>query len=502
MGIAQQALLVNQAAISVVSNNIANVSTEGYSKQTVDLTPSVNYSPMSNSVLAQALSGTGVDLNSIQRASDSYLQSYYRQQNSANSYLDQYSEVAKSVENTTNELTGAKLESAFTSFYTAAQNLSSNPTDASARQSFIQSAQTIALKFNDMSTTLSNLRTSLVGDATVSGSLDDSKISLQVGEVNDKLKQLADVNDNILKTGSANSLLDKRDTIINDLSKLIPVNVTENPSGTVDLSINDVNILQGTKLLGTLSVATGTTSDPAKIQIKTDKGTLLADNINSSINSGSIGALLTAGGSDSSTLTIKGVLDNLDKLANNFSTMVNNVQTVADADGTPAAIDKTTKTLIATTAADVIFQSADGTAITAGNIKVNQTVLDDPYLIAAAKITPPINTTNNDQIGNNDNMTALLNTRTNATTPMDTTPENYVSTMVGNIGTQVEGIKTRLTNQTAVLTTVKTQLSSETGVSTDQELADLMKYQSAYQAAARVFTTCNTLLDTLVNLGK
>jgi len=127
MGIAQQALLVNQAAISVVSNNIANVSTEGYSKQTVDLTPSVNYSPMSNSVLAQALSGTGVDLNSIQRASDSYLQSYYRQQNSANSYLDQYSEVAKSVENTTNELTGAKLESAFTSFYTAAQNLSSNP---------------------------------------------------------------------------------------------------------------------------------------------------------------------------------------------------------------------------------------------------------------------------------------------------------------------------------------------------------------------------------------
>ncbi len=506
MNIAQQALLVNQAAISVVSNNIANVSTEGYSRQAVDLSPEINYTPISNSVLAQALSGSGVDLSSIQRYTDSYLQSYYRQQNSAKTYLDQYATVASNIENTTNELAGSKLEDAFTGFYSAAQTLSSNPDDATARQSYIQQAQTIAIKLNDMSSSLNDVRTGLVGDVTDATSLDKSKISLQVDQVNVILTQLAEVNSDIVKISSdemqPNSLLDKRDLLINKLSNFLPVNVSEQPCGMVDISINDVSILKGTKLSGALDVTTGDINNPAILQIRNDAGTVISGNINSSINAGSIAALLDVGGSDPSKLTIKGVLDKLDTLANGFAGVMNNLQTAVIDGKTPMAIDKASQTLIVST--EDIFESGSAAPITASNIKVNQLVLDDPYLIAAARVdaTTEGTTYKKEEIGNNTNMIAILDTRTNSTPPLNNNPEEYVSTMVGKIGTQVEDINTRLTNQTQVLSTVKTQLTSTTGVSTDQELADLIKYQRAYQASARIFTTCNDLLDVLMNLGK
>ena len=101
MNIAQQALLVNQAALNVVSNNIANLDTAGYSRERVELAPGVNYTPLGGSVMAQVYSGSGVQIDSVQRYTDMYLQSYYRQQNSDNNYLTQYSQVATSIQSMT-----------------------------------------------------------------------------------------------------------------------------------------------------------------------------------------------------------------------------------------------------------------------------------------------------------------------------------------------------------------------------------------------------------------
>ena len=184
MNLSQQALLVNQAAISVVSNNISNVNTDGYSRQRVNLTPGVNYTPTGGSTLNQAYSTSGVEIASIERYADAYLQSYYRQQNSTESYLNEYAQVAANVEGLTNELKGAGLESAFTKFYESAQTLSLNPQDAIARQNYMQQAQTVALQFNDLAGNITDIRSSLVGDVSVPGSLAASEIFGMVSDTN------------------------------------------------------------------------------------------------------------------------------------------------------------------------------------------------------------------------------------------------------------------------------------------------------------------------------
>lgn len=514
MSIAQQALLINQAALNVVSNNIANINTDGYSKERVDLSPSVNYTPMGGSVLSQITSSTGVQMDGISRYTDAYLQTYYREQNGQFNYLNQLSNAATSVENVMNELNGSGLEDAFTSFYAAAQTLNSNPKDDVARSNYIQQAQTIALKFNEMSSTLNQVRTSLVGDPSDPSTLATAKVSTTVTDVNQKLTQLAKINSQIVSVSSAamepNNLLDTRDKLLNELAGLIPMSITENTNGSVNLSLNGVELVKGTEQLGSLSINTGDSNNPAIINVVDSKNKVIAADINDKITTGTLGAILTAGGASTSDFTVKSALDSLDNLASGFASVINDIQTKPDATvgtitGTPMAIDETTKTLIQAT--ENIFNTSDGTAtITAKNIQINANVMNDPDLIATARVavdTSKVPTYDVNAIGNATNMQKILDSRKgNFAALGNSSPEGYLSSIVGNIGIKVKNISTDLSSQNTVLTQVKNQLGSATGVSQDEELIDLMKYQRAYQASARIFSTCNDLMDILVNLGK
>lgn len=516
MSIAQQALMINQAALNVVSNNIANINTEGYSKQSVILSPSVNYTPLGGSVLSQIMSATGVEMDGIKRYADVYLQTYYREQNSQYNYLSQMSDAAKSVENAMNEFNGTGLEDALTSFYAAAQTLNSNPKDNVARSNYIQQAQTVALKFNEMSGTLNQVRTSLVGDPSDSSTLATAKISTSITEVNQKLAQLAQINSQVVSVSSAdmspNNLLDVRDQLINDLSGLIPVTVTANSNGSVNLSLNGIDLVKGTELQGKLMVNSGDAANPATINVVDQNNKPIASNINDKINTGTIGAILTAGGSGTKEFTVKSALDNLDKLACGFASVINDIQTKPDATvgtttKTPMAIDKNSQTLIKAT--ENIFVTNDGkttTPITAANIQINSNVLNDPDLIAAARVTVDTSkspTYDVNAIGDATNSQMILDSRKGSYSALgNSSPEGYLAAIVGDIGIKVDNVSTNLKNQNTVLTQVKNQLSSATGVSQDEELVDLIKYQRAYQASARVFTTCNDLMDILVNLGK
>lgn len=517
MNVAQQSLLVNQAALNVVSNNIANMNTAGYSRERVELSPGVNYTPLGGSVLAQVYSGCGVELDSVQRYTDAYLQSYFRQQNSQNSYLNQVSDVANNIETMTNELSGSKLEDAFTSFFKAAQTLSSNPADSAARQDYVQQAQSIALKMNTLSNDLSTTRMSLVGDVSVDGSLQNSKIAGMIDQANNKLQQITKLNGDIVKISSSNltpnNLLDARDQLITELSAMLPVNVVENTNGTVNISMNGFEVIQGTKLLGNLSVVqTSDNNNPVDIKIVDNNNKPVTGSINQYIDTGSIGAVLDLGSDRTDVFTIKGVSDSLDKLAKGFAQIINDLQTQPDANGSPMAIDNVAKQLKAVDPInDVIYNTSDGSAtITAANIQINQSVFDDPYKIAAARVDTTSPTYDPNAIGDNGNMKAVLAARsTNYPSPgspaadlNNSSPESFLSTMVGNIGLKVSDINNNLKNQSTVLTQVQNQLTSSTGVNLDEEIVDLTKYQRAYQASSRIFTVCNQLLDDLVKLGQ
>lgn len=560
VNIAQQALSVNQAAITTVSNNIANVATDGYSKLRVNQAEVVNYTPSSGNALSVAESCSGVKVANVERYSDWYLQNYYWQEGSTNSYLTQASATASNVEDLVNELKSSGLSSAMDNFYTAVNALSNSPSDVTARQNYVNAAQTVCSVFNNMSSNLTDIKTSLVGSGSADGSLESSDLTSQVDKVNTILDQLADVNFGIIKTNngdnSSASLLDQRDKLLSQLSDLVPIDIQQYENGTVKVSLANVELVNGPQVKGNLKATeTGNADNPVTIGVvdPNDSSITLAADITSHIKEGSIGAILDTCGTDSTKFTIYSVLQNLNTMASEFSTVLNKVQ-VGDinGDGTVAmAMNQTTKQLVqstnlmfvngsspnvttATASHATIPGEVDGTvtttaggtttvvttrlsggnttittktqaAITAANISVNSNIVNDPYLVAAARVADPTATGVANEVGNNANTAIIMNTRNDSSYYSNlggTTIEKYLSNAVFAVGAKVEDLNTRLTNQTLVVNQVKNNLQSKVGVNMDEELTDLIKYQRAYQAAARIYNVCNSLLEELVHLGQ
>lgn len=515
MNIAQEALSVSQAAITTVSNNIANVDTPGYSKLRINQSSVVNVTDLKgDSPTVEANSLSGVQLNNIQRYSAESTQTYYWQENAANSYLTEYSSLASNIQDLTNELNNTGLNNALSKFYTAAGTLNQNASDITARQNYVSAAQNVCSMFNSMSKSLSDVQTSMVGDMTSNSS---SEIYSEIGSTNSLLDQLAEVNADIIKTNgnttSAPALLDQRDQLVTKLSSLIPVTTQINANGTVTASLGDFHLVDGGALSGHLQatnsldaaippnlVTTINIVDPSNPAI------IKFANINSAITGGSIGAILDATGTDPNKLNVSGVTSQLNTMASQFASIMNTIQTDASGTTTPMYMNSPTTLAVSTTNMFVNNTqpvATETTGITAANIAVKSTVVNNPYLVAAARVNTVDVATSTNDVGNNSNSTLIVNSQTKTYAGLgNTTLSGYLSNMVANVGTDVSTLTTNSKNQALVLQQIQNNLSSATGVNLDEELTDMIKYQRSYQSAARIFTTCNELLDTLLNLGK
>lgn len=511
LNIARDSLAVNQAAITVVSNNIANVDTEGYSKQRVDLASVVSVSGRAgNSAMVAAESLSGVALQSVTRYSDAFMQSQYWEQNSTVNYYNKYSTIASGVEDLMNELNDTGLADSLDKFYSAVDALSKDPSDLTARTNYASAVGNLCSVFNKASSNLSNIQESLVGTAS---DISSSEIATDVDQVNSLLDQITEVNKSIISTNSdgtsAASLLDQRDSLVTKLTSLVNVETKENDNGTINISIGGYDLINGPRAVGELSAANsldagGNLVTTVSIVDPKDTSKTIVTGINSSITGGNIAAILDACGTSTSKLTIKGVMDDLNSMASSFATVMNNIQMVADANGTPYCMTNSGSALSNAPTVALLLNNSTGltTGITAANISLNSAVSSDPYLIAASRMT----TFDSTAIGNNANMKEVTESRTDSsyyagTAIAGSTLEGYMASSVSDIGIKTKSVQDSYTTENKVLTTVETKLKSSIGVNLDEELTDLIKYQRAYQASARVFNVCNQLLDSLVNLG-
>lgn len=528
MSIAQQALAVNQAAITVTSNNIANIDTDSYSKQRVNLDSVVNYTKTNNCV-AEANTLGGVQIANIQRYSDAATQSYYWQENSTSTYLNKSSNVASNVNTLMNELKTTGLSTALSNFYSAADALNNTPKDYTARQSYVSAASAVCGVFNNISTNLTNIKTSLVGDASIPSSIQSSEIASDINSVNSLLSQLAQTNEDIVKTNTADSssaaLLDKRDTLVTQLTALMPINAKEQSNGTISVSLGSYSLVEGGSIKGSLNVSyqdldnnSATTGTLVVDIVDPNDSTLtLHADVTSELNDGVIGAIIDLTGSDSTKFTLKGVQDDLDAMASTFASALNAIQTDSQTTTTGGVTTTTyamclnsTGTALQSSADYAMFKSSDSTTTTinASNISVNKDIVKNANYVAAARTTGTnvagvITPTDPTAVGNNSNVTQISQTRTNTYTTLGgATIESYLASSVAEVGSDVSNINSKTTNQTLVLKQISTKLESATGVNLEEELTDMIKFQRAYQAAARIFSVCSELTGELVNLGK
>ena len=453
MSVALQSLLAQQGAMGVVANNIANTNTPGYSREI----PVLEESPPT--LMGNTLVGTGVMLKNVESVRDNILNLRIQQETSQQSSLNSYVDSMNQVQTLFNETQNTGLQSDLSNFFNSFQSLATNPTNSALRQAVITAGQDLAGAFSHTSQNL----------ATIQRGLDQSAVQT-VGQINQLTAQVANLNEQIQTVANARqnpgSLEDQRDQVMQQLSGLIDTAVVYADDGTVSVTTTN----------GTLLVA-GNKSEALTTQLNPSTGMheiySQGSDVTSAIAGGQLRGLLNARDEG-----IPAAQSSLDNLAASLTSAVNQQQnagyTMAGAKGgdfftpfTPSASGSdagaAATMAVAITNPDQIAASSDGTA------------------------------------GDNGNATALAGLQ-NQPLVSGQTPAGYYSNLVDQVGNSVSNATAEQDAVKLVLQQLTNQRAAVSGVSLDEEATNLVLYQRAYEAAARVISVVDELTSVTINM--
>ena len=453
---ARDSLNVSQMAIDITGGNVANVNTPGYTRQRVHMT-SVN-----NINVGDVSAQVGVGVSQVERVYDRYINSQIIEQQQNTGYSDSMLQGLQNIEGVLDDTNGGGLNDQLNSFWAACESLSQNPGGQVERSTLLSTAQNLT----------STLTTYKQGLDTINTDMNNN-IADVVAKINSDTSQIADINLRILgsaaNNGDNNDLIDKRSQVIKDLSSLVNIRQIENADGTINVYLPDGHALvENTKSQSLRVVKVGNAISNVVYSADTAGGSL-----NSTLTKGKLGAFVQL-----QDTIIPEYINDINNFTIAFSNSVNGLHRVGfDAYGN--------------TGTD-FFTIAD-TTNAAGTVGVNSAIAADVNRIAAST-TVSGDGENANQLASVQNE-LLMNSNTS-------TLNSFLSSMVGQIGSQVANANTNSTYQTAIMNSLDNQWQSTSGVSIDEEMINLMKYQMGYNASGRLITTVNNLLDTLMGIIK
>ena len=452
--VARDALNVNQIGIDITGSNIANVNTDGYSRERIVV------SATGGDFVRGQLAQVSVSVDKIERQYDRYLEGQIITQRQHIGYSSTLNDRLSSIENIFNEAQAGSLNDLLNGMWSAWDTLSANPTGQVEREAVTAKAQSVAEKLNSFAISLTQLK------ADIKTTIRDT-----VTTVNSTLKEIRDLNAQIaeagLKEGQTNILADKLMGLLGNLAESIGIMWNENSDGTVN-----VYLPNGTPLVERLSTFELKAEDVGNRMIITSPQVNQGESVNNVITKGKLGALIT-----SQDEIIPRYQALLNTFARSLAEALNAAHTQGvDSDGNQGAY--------------FFMYDAANPAIT---IKVNPAIAANARLIAASA------TTEGD--GDNAARIAALKDALIMDGGSSTLNTNFAA-IVGRIGRQVADSAADLDHQNVIMTNVKNRRESVSGVSIDEEMIALMKYQLSYAAVGRLIKTTSDILDILVNLGE
>ena len=456
--IATGALTADQAAISVVSGNIANANTPGYSTQ------SPQWATADIVTIGGHVQAGGVRLPGVLSQRDRVLNQRIDQQTQDQSAtaarlaaLNDLQGVFSGTISASGASSGsvADLGQQITAFLQSFSSLAADPADPSLRTGVLTAAQGLAATFNQVSRSLDQQRSGL--DATIASSAAQvNSLSTDIASLNAKISATS-------PTGDAGALEDRRQYDLQQLSQLIGIHqiTNENNSLTITTSSGAVLVAGGQSNALTTNTSGGVTH-------------LLIGGVDQT------SSLTNAGGQIGGTLEARDVdlpdaLQAVDQMAWSIGTAVN-TQQASGVDATGAS-------------GGPIFALGSGMTGAAGSISV---VLAGPNGVAAsASGAGP-------QDGSNATATAALGS---ASIVSGQTPIAFYAALVGTIGAKVSEANTAQASQSASLSQLQSQQSALSSVNMNDQAVLLQTYEQSYQAAAKVFTILNSVFTSAINLG-
>ncbi|HEY8201200.1 MAG TPA: flagellar hook-associated protein FlgK, partial [Actinomycetota bacterium] len=432
-----------RARMEVASNNVANVSTTGYTRQRADLNPREHYQA------TYGFMGSGVTMSGVVRMRDSFLDSTFRSASDLSGRSSIRAELLGRAETALAEpdqgITGP-LADLWSSF----EDLASNPTNAGSRASVLGAIDDVATRVREVAAGWDRL----AGDAKL-------RMQDQLSTVNDMLAQVADLNRAIVEASGnpgaqPNDLLDRRDILIDSLASSIGASAVTLADGTVKVSLDGVSLADGVTATSLTLGSDGAVRTQSAIELNLG---------------GEIG-----GFHDFLVVDLPSLRANLDQLAEDLAGALNTQHEAGWVSDTEAG--------------GPLLSYTPGSA--AASLKA---VITDPGKLALSGTQgPPF------PAFDVDNMHALANLRTALAANGGTaTLAAAAGGIAVQLGSAAATSKRAADSQLSIASAAEAARQSGHGVSLDEEMTELMSAQHAYEAAARVMTTVDQSLDTLIN---
>ncbi|HUB24131.1 MAG TPA: flagellar hook-associated protein FlgK [Tepidisphaeraceae bacterium] len=559
LNIGSSALAVQQAALQVTGNNLANAADPNYAEETVEESPGIDAPSGPNGQLL----GSGVSIDTIQRQVDLALQERLNGATSDSSSASTLQSWAGQIQSTFNALSGtADIGTQINTFFQDWSTLAGTPGSAGQQAVVIQDGQSLADSLNDLSGNLGTISTNL-----------QQAISQDVQQVNQLTSQIATLNGQITaaqgsSSSQANSLLDQRDADLNQLSTLANVQTSTQPNGSVDVFLGGQALISGTSsqslnastytnnghIDSQVTFASGATATITSGEIggmlqsqqlvdsTTDSVNSLASNLISAVNN-----IYSSGQGSEGYSTVTGsnaVLDPTQPLSSSASglsfpvnagsftltqtnsasgqptqttiyvnqnttltSLVNNLNGIS---GIQASVNNNGQLTIQSTDPDVTFSfsndssgvlSALGintffTGSNASNIGVNSQVASNPSLLASSSVDSASGTV---VAGGNANAIGNL-----VNTPLSSLNGASIGDSYDSLIETIGSAAASATNNASTASTVQQSLQAQeqtlSGVSTDQEALNMIVEQRSYESAAEFISTINTMMQTLLTI--
>lgn len=503
----KRGLFTQQSALYTTGHNISNANTLGYSRQRVNMEATAGFpgTGLSAGTMPGFL-GTGVQAGSIQRIRDGFVDQQYRQESNKLGYWDSQTKAISQMEDVLNEPSAYGLQKSLSEFWQSLQDLAVNPENGGARAVVVQRGQAVADSFNYMHKSLTEIQTNI-----------GKEIDVSAGQVNSILKQISELNAQIKQVEPngylPNDLYDARDSLLDELSGYLPIETSYEPSGGRALAIAEGSVTVKIKVSTGESITVVSGNDYAKVSPKdaggdgntpqlfvgltfTGEGKATGGplDVNNMLNSGTMKSLVDSFGYVDANGKTKGLypemLAKLDVMANEFAKAFNLAHAGDETDANPGGTDLNGEKGVA------FFVDKDdplGTEINAGNISVSNFIIKDPSKIAASDSTGT-------EEGNGKNAKNLGDVQFAKLDTLDgSTIQTYFQSVIGQLGVDGQQAERMAFNSATLLGAVEHRRASISSVSLDEEMTDMIRFQQAYNASARMITVVDETLDKIIN---